>query len=55
MARLDIGRDTTPDAAARVRDWVERHVPQTWRERILGLPREPDPYVDAPWREVPCS
>ena len=24
-------------------------------ERVLGLPREPDPYVDAPWREVPRS
>ena len=24
-------------------------------ERVLGLPREPDPYVDAPWDEVPRS
>lgn len=24
-------------------------------ERVLGLPREPDPYVDAPWEEVPRS
>ena len=24
-------------------------------ERVLGLPREPDPYRDAPWREVPRS
>ncbi len=24
-------------------------------ERVLGLPREPDPYQDAPWREVPRS
>jgi alkylation response protein AidB-like acyl-CoA dehydrogenase len=22
-------------------------------ERVLGLPREPDPYHDAPWRDVP--
>jgi len=22
-------------------------------ERVLGLPREPDPYTDAPWSEVP--
>ena len=22
-------------------------------ERVLGLPREPDPFKDAPWREVP--
>jgi len=22
-------------------------------ERVLGLPREPDPWHDAPWREVP--
>jgi alkylation response protein AidB-like acyl-CoA dehydrogenase len=24
-------------------------------ERVLGLPREPDPYVSAPWKEVPRS
>jgi alkylation response protein AidB-like acyl-CoA dehydrogenase len=24
-------------------------------ERVLGLPREPDPYKDAPWSEVPRS
>jgi alkylation response protein AidB-like acyl-CoA dehydrogenase len=24
-------------------------------ERVLGLPREPDPYVSMPWREVPRS
>lgn len=24
-------------------------------ERVLGLPREPDPYRDAPWQEVPRS
>ena len=24
-------------------------------ERVLGLPREPDAYADAPWREVPRS
>jgi alkylation response protein AidB-like acyl-CoA dehydrogenase len=24
-------------------------------ERVLGLPREPDPYREAPWREVPRS
>ncbi len=24
-------------------------------ERVLGLPREPDPYRDSPWREVPRS
>jgi alkylation response protein AidB-like acyl-CoA dehydrogenase len=24
-------------------------------ERVLGLPREPDPYHDAPWQEVPRS
>ena len=24
-------------------------------ERVLGLPREPDPYVESPWREVPRS
>ena len=24
-------------------------------ERVLGLPREPDPYQGAPWREVPRS
>lgn len=24
-------------------------------ERVLGLPREPDPYMTAPWREVPRS
>ena len=24
-------------------------------ERVLGLPREPDPYLGAPWREVPRS
>jgi alkylation response protein AidB-like acyl-CoA dehydrogenase len=24
-------------------------------ERVLGLPREPDPYFDAPWSEVPRS
>ncbi|HSO96278.1 MAG TPA: acyl-CoA dehydrogenase family protein [Acidimicrobiia bacterium] len=24
-------------------------------ERVLGLPREPDPWHDAPWREVPRS
>jgi alkylation response protein AidB-like acyl-CoA dehydrogenase len=22
-------------------------------ESVLGLPREPDPYKDAPWQEVP--
>ena len=24
-------------------------------EKVLGLPREPDPYVDSPWQEVPRS
>jgi alkylation response protein AidB-like acyl-CoA dehydrogenase len=24
-------------------------------ERVLGLPREPDPYVSAPWKDVPRS
>jgi alkylation response protein AidB-like acyl-CoA dehydrogenase len=24
-------------------------------ERLLGLPREPDPYDGKPWREVPRS
>ena len=24
-------------------------------ERVLGLPREPDPWQGAPWREVPRS
>jgi alkylation response protein AidB-like acyl-CoA dehydrogenase len=24
-------------------------------ERVLGLPREPDPFTDAPWEEVPRS
>jgi alkylation response protein AidB-like acyl-CoA dehydrogenase len=24
-------------------------------ERILGLPREPDPYRDAPWSDIPRS
>jgi alkylation response protein AidB-like acyl-CoA dehydrogenase len=24
-------------------------------ERVLGLPREPDPWLDAPWQEVPRS
>src|SRR3954453_22162807 len=24
-------------------------------ERVLGLPREPDPWVDAPWEQVPRS
>ena len=24
-------------------------------ERVLGLPREPDPYSSRPWREVPRS
>ena len=24
-------------------------------ERVLGLPREPDPYAGAPWREIPRS
>jgi alkylation response protein AidB-like acyl-CoA dehydrogenase len=24
-------------------------------ERVLGLPREPDPWHDVPWREVPRS
>jgi alkylation response protein AidB-like acyl-CoA dehydrogenase len=24
-------------------------------ERVLGLPREPDPWQDVPWREVPRS
>jgi alkylation response protein AidB-like acyl-CoA dehydrogenase len=24
-------------------------------ERVLGLPREPDLFQDAPWREVPRS
>jgi hypothetical protein len=22
-------------------------------ERVLGLPREPDPWLDAPWQDVP--
>ena len=22
-------------------------------ERVLGLPREPDPWQDAPWKDVP--
>jgi alkylation response protein AidB-like acyl-CoA dehydrogenase len=24
-------------------------------EKVLGLPREPDPYIDAPWEDVPRS
>jgi len=24
-------------------------------ERVLGLPREPDPYRGSPWRDVPRS
>ena len=24
-------------------------------ERVLGLPREPDPFADTPWDEVPRS
>jgi hypothetical protein len=24
-------------------------------ERVLGLPREPDPYASRPWLEVPRS
>jgi hypothetical protein len=24
-------------------------------ERVLGLPREPDPWHDAPWRDIPRS
>ncbi len=24
-------------------------------ERVLGLPREPDPYQASPWRDVPRS
>jgi alkylation response protein AidB-like acyl-CoA dehydrogenase len=24
-------------------------------ERVLGLPREPDPWVDTPWEEIPRS
>jgi hypothetical protein len=24
-------------------------------ERVLGLPREPDPYRDAAWKDVPRS
>jgi alkylation response protein AidB-like acyl-CoA dehydrogenase len=24
-------------------------------ERVLGLPREPDPYADKPWEEIPRS
>ena len=24
-------------------------------ERVLGLPREPDPWADSPWEEVPRS
>jgi len=24
-------------------------------ERVLGLPREPDPWLDAPWQDVPRS
>jgi hypothetical protein len=24
-------------------------------ERVLGLPREPDPWHDRPWRDVPRS
>jgi hypothetical protein len=24
-------------------------------ERLLGLPREPDPYQRAPWKDVPRS
>ncbi len=24
-------------------------------ERVLGLPREPDPYQSSPWRDVPRS
>ena len=24
-------------------------------ERVLGLPREPDPWSGAPWKEVPRS
>ena len=24
-------------------------------ERVLGLPREPDPWRESPWREIPRS
>ncbi|MBU6227928.1 MAG: acyl-CoA dehydrogenase, partial [Acidobacteria bacterium] len=24
-------------------------------ERVLGLPREPDPWVGQPWKEIPRS
>jgi hypothetical protein len=24
-------------------------------ERVLGLPREPDPWQHAPWRDIPRS
>jgi alkylation response protein AidB-like acyl-CoA dehydrogenase len=24
-------------------------------ERVLGLPREPDPWADTPWEEIPRS
>jgi hypothetical protein len=24
-------------------------------ERVLGLPREPDPFMGVPWRDVPRS
>ena len=24
-------------------------------ERVLGLPREPDPWADKPWQEIPRS
>ncbi len=24
-------------------------------EKVLGLPREPDPYLESPWEEVPRS
>ena len=24
-------------------------------ERVLGLPREPDPYLESPWEQVPRS
>ena len=43
-------------AAGRTRSRAAR--PRSTRtssaERVLGLPREPDPYIDAPWEEVPA-